>query len=199
MKIAIAGTGYVGLSNAVLLSQHNQVYAVDIMKEKVDLINRGISPIKDKELKEYLGTRELNLLATTDGDMAYKEADIVIISTPTNYDTEKDYFDTSSVESVIEQVMRVSKKAYMVIKSTVPVGFTTSMQKKYDTGRILFSPEFLREGRALYDNLYPSRIIVGTNEEDPDSCAVAQKFIALLKEGAIKENIIINMALSTTQ
>ncbi len=189
MKIAIAGTGYVGLSNAVLLSQHNQVYAVDIMKEKVDLINRGISPIKDKELKEYLGTRELNLLATTDGDMAYKEADIVIISTPTNYDTEKDYFDTSSVESVIEQVMRVSKKAYMVIKSTVPVGFTTSMQKKYDTGRILFSPEFLREGRALYDNLYPSRIIVGTNEEDPDSCAVAQKFIALLKEGAIKENI----------
>lgn len=189
MKIAIAGTGYVGLSNAVLLSQHNQVYAVDIMEEKVDLINRRISPLKDRELEEYLGTRELNLLATTDGNMAYKEADIVVISTPTNYDTEKDYFDTSSVESVIEQVMRVSKKAYMVIKSTVPVGFTKSMQEKFGTGRILFSPEFLREGRALYDNLYPSRIIVGINEDDPESCAAAHRFIALLKEGAIKENI----------
>lgn len=189
MKIAIAGTGYVGLSNAVLLSQHNQVYAVDIMKEKVDLINRGVSPLKDKELEEYLSSHELNLQATTDGDEAYKEADIVIISTPTNYDPEKDYFDTSSVETVIEQVMRVSKKAYMVIKSTVPVGFTMRMQEKYGTGRILFSPEFLREGRALYDNLYPSRIIVGTNEDDPDSCAVARKFIALLKEGAIKESV----------
>lgn len=189
MKIAIAGTGYVGLSNAVLLAQHNEVYAVDLIQEKVDMINQGISPLRDKELEEYLGNRKLNLRATTDGDMAYKDADIVIISTPTNYDPEQNFFDTSSVESVIEQVMGVSRKAYMVIKSTVPVGFTLNMQEKYATERIIFSPEFLREGRALYDNLYPSRIVVGANEASPVSCAVAQKFVELLKEGAIKEEI----------
>lgn len=189
MKIAIAGTGYVGLSNAVLLSQHNQVTTVDIIAEKVEMINKRISPFKDKELETYLSSHELKLTATTDGDSAYKDAEIVIISTPTNYDIDKNYFDTSSVESVIEQVMRVNKEAYIIVKSTVPVGFTVNMHEKYQNSKILFSPEFLREGKALYDNLYPSRIIVGVKECDKEAEAVAKKFIELLKEGAIKENI----------
>lgn len=189
MKIAIAGTGYVGLSNAVLLSQHNDVCAVDILEEKVEMINRGISPIQDRELEEYLGQRKLYLTATMDGDWAYRDADFVIISTPTNYDAEKDSFDTSSVESVIEQVLRVNPGAYVVIKSTVPVGYTVRMQERYGTDRILFSPEFLREGRALYDNLYPSRIIVGARSCDSNACAMARKFVELLKEGAIKKDI----------
>ena len=189
MKIAIAGTGYVGLSNAVLLSQHNQVYAIDIIPEKVEMINKRISPLKDKELETYLGNHFLNLTATLNGDAAYREAEIVIISTPTNYDAEKNYFDTSSVESVIEQVMTVNKKAYIVIKSTVPVGFTIKMQEKFHNTQILFSPEFLREGKALYDNLYPSRIIVGVKENDQEAVAIAEKFIELVKEGAIKKDI----------
>lgn len=189
MKIAIAGTGYVGLSNAVLLSQNNEVIAVDVISEKVEMINKRISPLKDKELEEYLTGHTLNLTATTDGDNAYEKAEIVIVSTPTNYDTEKNYFDTSSVESVIEQVMKVNSRAYIIIKSTVPVGFTVKMQEKFNNSKILFSPEFLREGKALYDNLYPSRIIVGVNEDDAEAKAVAEKFVELLKEGAIKENI----------
>ncbi|MCM1303069.1 MAG: nucleotide sugar dehydrogenase [Lachnospiraceae bacterium] len=189
MKIAIAGTGYVGLSIAVLLSQNHEVYAVDIMKEKVEMINHGISPLRDKELEEYLGHHNLHLTATTDGDSVYKDADMVVISTPTNYDPEKNHFDTSSVESVMEQVLRVNPEAYMVIKSTVPVGYTLQVQKKYATDRILFSPEFLREGRALYDNLYPSRIIVGAREDVPGTYAAAQRFVGLLKEGAVKEDI----------
>jgi len=189
MKIAIAGTGYVGLSNAVLLSQNNEVIAVDVISEKVEMINKRISSLKDKELEEYLTGHTLNLTATTDGDNAYEEAEIVIVSTPTNYDTEKNYFDTSSVESVIEQVMKVNSRAYIIIKSTVPVGFTVKMQEKFNNSKILFSPEFLREGKALYDNLYPSRIIVGVNEDDAEAKAVAEKFVELLKEGAIKENI----------
>ena len=189
MKIAIAGTGYVGLSNAVLLSQHNEVYAVDLIAEKVEMINKGISPLKDKELEEYLGSHKLNLKATTDGDAAYKVVDFVIISTPTNYDPNKNYFDVSSVESVIEQVMRVNERAFIIVKSTVPVGYTEKMQEKYHNDKILFSPEFLREGKALYDNLYPSRIIVGAHAENKEAYAMAEKFVALLKEGAIKENI----------
>lgn len=189
MKIAIAGTGYVGLSIAVLLSQHHEVCAVDIVEEKVEMINRGVSPIQDKELEEYLGKRKLCLTATTDGDMAYRDADFVVISTPTNYDAEQNHFDTSSVESVMEYVLRVNPGAYVVIKSTVPVGYTLRMQEKYATDRILFSPEFLREGRALYDNLHPSRIIVGAREDAPRTYAAAQRFVELLKEGAIKEGI----------
>ncbi|MCM1063455.1 MAG: nucleotide sugar dehydrogenase [Eubacterium sp.] len=189
MKIAIAGTGYVGLSIAVLLSQNHEVYAVDIVKEKVEMINHGISPLRDKELEEYLGHHNLHLTATTDGDRVYRDADMVVISTPTNYDPEKNHFDTSSVESVMEQVLRVNPGAYMVIKSTVPVGYTLQVQKKYATDRILFSPEFLREGRALYDNLYPSRIIVGAREDVPGTYAAAQRFVGLLKEGAVKEDI----------
>ncbi|MCM1216721.1 MAG: nucleotide sugar dehydrogenase [Lachnospiraceae bacterium] len=189
MKIAIAGAGYVGLSIAVLLSQHHEVYAVDIMEEKVEMINHGISPLRDKELEEYLGHHNLHLTATTDGDRAYRDADMVVISTPTNYDPEKNHFDTSSVESVMEQVLRVNPGAYMVIKSTVPVGYTLQVQERYATDRILFSPEFLREGRALYDNLYPSRIIVGAREDVPGTYAAAQRFVGLLKEGAVKEDI----------
>ena len=189
MQIAIAGTGYVGLSNAVLLAQYNKVYAVDIIPEKVEMINCKKSPIKDKELQEYLQTKDLDLMATTDGEFAYKNADFVIVSTPTNYDTKKNYFDTSSVESVIEQVLNVNHNAYIVVKSTVPVGFTEKMQKKFQTERILFSPEFLREGRALYDNLYPSRIIVGVHKHEKNVYEKALQFSELLKEGAIKENI----------
>ena len=189
MKIAVAGTGYVGLSNAIILSQKNKVFAVDVVKEKVDLINNKKSPIVDKEIEEYLSNKKLDLFATIDGDEAYKEADLVIIATPTNYDSETNKFDTSSVESVIKQVKRVNPKAWIIIKSTVGVGFTKSVREKYDYEHILFSPEFLREGRALYDNLYPSRIIVGVPEKKEPYLSKAHKFISLLKEGAIKEEI----------
>jgi UDPglucose 6-dehydrogenase len=189
MKIAVAGTGYVGLSMAILLAQHNTVRAVDIIPEKVALINSKKSPIVDKEIEEYLAGKELDLTATTDGDSAYRDAEIVIISTPTNYDPSKNYFDTSSVESVIRQVIAVNPDAVMIVKSTVPVGFTEGVREKYCCDNILFSPEFLREGRALYDNLYPSRIIVGTPVKNARLRKAAETFANLLKEGAIKENI----------
>lgn len=189
MKIAVAGTGYVGLSNAILLSQNNQVYAVDIIQEKVQMINRKESPIVDKEIEEYLKHRNLNLIATTDAALAYANADFIIISTPTNYDPKKNYFDTSSVENVIEQVLEVNPNAIMIIKSTVPVGYTESVKEKYQTNNILFSPEFLREGRALYDNLYPSRIIVGTDLKDEKLKRSAEVFANKLQEGAIKTEI----------
>lgn len=189
MKIAVAGTGYVGLSMAVLLSQHNQVTAVDIVPEKVEMINNRRSPIQDKEIEEYLATKPLDLVATLDGDSAYRDAQIVVIAAPTNYDSKKNSFDTSAVEAVIRQVMAVNPDAYMVIKSTIPVGFTASIRERLGCNRILFSPEFLRESKALYDNLYPSRIIVGTDLEDPALVEVAKTFMSLLQEGAIKENV----------
>ena len=188
-KIAVAGTGYVGLSNAILLAQNNQVYAVDIVPEKVELINNKKSPIVDKEIEEYLATKELDLTATTDVELAYKDADFVIISTPTNYDPKKNYFDTSSVEAVIQLVMKINPNAIMVIKSTIPVGYTTGIREKYNCENIIFSPEFLREGRALYDNLYPSRIIVGAPTDDERLCEAAKTFAELLAQGAIKEEI----------
>ncbi len=189
MKIAVAGTGYVGLSNAILLAQHNEVHAVDIIQEKVDLINRKKSPIVDKEIEEYLSTKALNLTATTDAKSAYADADFVIISTPTNYDSKKNYFDTSSVEAVIKLVMEYNPDAVMVIKSTVPVGYTQSVSERMNCHNIIFSPEFLREGRALYDNLYPSRIIVGAPKDDERLYKAAHTFAGLLAEGAIKEDI----------
>ena len=189
MKIAVAGTGYVGLSMAILLAQHNEVTAVDIIPEKVELINRRKSPIVDKEIEEYLTGKELRLAATTDGDSAYRDAELVIISTPTNYDPSKNYFDTSSVESVIGQVIAVNPDAIMVVKSTVPVGFTEKARRDFCCDNLLFSPEFLREGRALYDNLYPSRIIVGVPVRNARLHKAAETFANLLKEGAIKENI----------
>ena len=189
MRIAIAGTGYVGLSMAVLLAQHNTVTAVDIVPEKADLINRRISPIADSEIQEYLSNRPLDLTATTDGDSAYRNADLVLISTPTNYDPDQNYFDTSSVESVIRQVMAVNPSAAVVIRSTVPVGFTESARVKHGCRRLLFSPEFLREGRALYDNLYPSRIVVGVSQDDSQLRQTAEDFAALLREGAVKKDI----------
>lgn len=189
MKIAVAGTGYVGLSMAVLLAQHNTVKAVDILPQKVEMLNNRKSPIVDKEIEEYLATKELDLEATTDGDSAYKDAELVIISTPTNYDEKKNYFDTSSVESVIKQVIAVNPDAVMVVKSTVSVGFTESVREAYSCDNILFSPEFLREGRALYDNLYPSRIIVGVPVKNARLHKAAEKFAELLKDGAIKKDI----------
>ena len=188
-KIAIAGTGYVGLSIATLLSQHHEVVAVDVIPEKVDLINNKKSPIQDDYIEEYLASHKLNLKATLDAEMAYKGADFVVIAAPTNYDSQRNFFDTSAVEAVIEQVLRCNPNAFMVIKSTIPVGYTISVRERFHTKRILFSPEFLRESKALYDNLYPSRIIVGTDLSDPDLVDAAHVFAGLLQEGAIKENI----------
>ena len=188
-NIAVAGTGYVGLSMAVLLAQHNHVTAVDIIPEKVDMINRRISPIQDAEIEEYLATRELDLTATLDARAAYADADFVVIAAPTNYDSKKNYFDTSAVETVIRLVMEANPNAIMIIKSTIPVGFTASIREKTGSSNILFSPEFLRESRALYDNLYPSRIIVGTDLHDERLIEAAHTFAALLQQGAIKQNI----------
>ena len=189
MTIAVAGTGYVGLSIATLLAQHHRVLAVDIVPEKVEMINRRQSPIQDEYIEKYFAERELDLTATLDAEMAYKEAEYVVIATPTNYDSQKNYFDTSAVETVIELVLHVNPKAIMVIKSTIPVGYTDSVRKKFSTENILFSPEFLRESKALYDNLYPSRIIVGTDLNNPRLINAANQFAALLQEGAIKEDI----------
>ena len=189
MKIAVAGTGYVGLSIATLLSQHHEVTAVDIIPEKVDMINNRRSPIVDREIEDFLANKKLNLRATLDAEKAYSEAEYVVIATPTNYDSKKNFFDTSAVEAVIELVMKCNPKAIMVIKSTIPVGFTVGIRKRTGSSNIIFSPEFLRESRALYDNLYPSRIIVGTDLTDKRLVAAAEKFAALLQEGAVKDNI----------
>ena len=189
MKIAVAGTGYVGLSNAIILAQNNKVFAVDVVAPRVDLINSKKSPIVDKEIEDYLANKSLDLIATLDGDKAYKESDLVIIATPTNYDSETNKFDTSSVESVIEQVKRINPNAWIIIKSTVGVGFTKHIREKLNYDKILFSPEFLREGRALYDNLYPSRIVVGVPEKKEPYLSKAKEFADLLKQGALKQNI----------
>jgi len=189
MKIAVAGTGYVGLSIAVLLSQHHEVTAVDVIGEKVEMINRRVSPIQDAEIEKYLAEKELNLTATLDGESAYREAEIVVVSTPTNYDPKMNYFDTSSVESVIKQVNCVNPQAAIVIKSTIPVGYTEEISKKLDADNIMFSPEFLREGKALYDNLYPSRIIVGAPKDNERMQEAARVFAALLEEGAEKKDV----------
>ena len=189
MVIAVAGTGYVGLSMATLLAQHHKVLAVDIVPEKVEMINRRQSPIQDEYIEKYFAEKELDLTATLDAEMAYREAEFVVIAAPTNYDSQKNYFDTSAVESVIELVLRVNPKAIMVIKSTIPVGYTESVRKKYDTENILFSPEFLRESKALYDNLYPSRIIVGTDLKNEQLAEAAKKFAGLLQEGALKPDV----------
>ena len=189
MKIAVAGTGYVGLSIATLLSQHHEVMAVDIIPEKVDLINHKKSPIQDEYIEKYLAEKNLNLTATLDAEAAYKDADFVVIAAPTNYDSKKNFFDTSAVEAVIKLVIQYNPDAIMVIKSTIPVGYTASVREKFDTKNIIFSPEFLRESKALYDNLYPSRIIVGTDLNDERLVEAAHKFAGLLQEGAIKENI----------
>lgn len=189
MKIAVAGTGYVGLSLATLLAQHNEVKAVDIIPEKVELINKKKSPIQDDYIEKYLAEKDLNLVATLDAEMAYKDAEFVIIAAPTNYDSKKNFFDTSAVETVIKLVMQYNPNAIMVIKSTIPVGYTKSIREKTGSKNIIFSPEFLRESKALYDNLYPSRIIVGTDLEDERLVKAAHTFAALLQDGAIKENI----------
>ena len=189
LNIAVAGTGYVGLSIAVLLSQHHHVTAVDIVPEKVELINQKKSPIQDDYIEKYLAEKDLDLTATLDGETAYRDADFVVIAAPTNYDSRKNFFDTSAVEAVIRLVMKVNPEAVMVIKSTIPVGFTASVREKYQCENIIFSPEFLRESKALYDNLYPSRIIVGTDMQDERLVEVAHTFAYLLQEGAVKENI----------
>lgn len=189
MTVAVAGTGYVGLSIATLLAQHHRVLAVDIVAEKVEMINRRQSPIQDEYIEKYFAEKQLNLTATLDAKWAYNEAELVVIAAPTNYDSQKNYFDTSAVESVIELVLRVNPKAIMVIKSTIPVGYTESIRKKYHTENILFSPEFLRESKALYDNLYPSRIIVGTDLNNPRLVEAARQFAELLQEGAIKPDV----------
>ena len=189
MKIAVAGTGYVGLSNAILLAQNNEVYAVDIIPEKVEMINQRKSPIVDKEIEEYLSEKKLDLTATLDAEKAYKDAEFVVVAAPTNYDSKKNFFDTSAVENVIELVMKYNDHAIIVIKSTIPVGYTKGIREKYHTDRIIFSPEFLRESHALYDNLYPSRIIVGTDMNDQKLTEAAHTFAGLLQQGAIKENI----------
>ena len=189
MKIAVAGTGYVGLSIAILLAQHNEVIAVDIIPEKVNLINQRKSPIQDEYIEKYLTEKELNLTATLDAETAYKGADIVVIATPTNYDSKKNFFDTSAVEAVIKLVIQYNPDAIMVVKSTIPVGFTSSVREKYHCDNIIFSPEFLRESKALYDNLYPSRIIVGTDVQNARLVKAANTFAALLQEGALKEDI----------
>lgn len=189
MIIAVAGTGYVGLSIATLLAQHHQVLAVDIIPEKVEMINRRQSPIQDEYIEKYFAEKQLNLTATLDAETAYREAEIVVIAAPTNYDSQKNYFDTSAVEQVIEVVLRVNPHAIMVIKSTIPVGYTESVRKKFGTENILFSPEFLRESKALYDNLYPSRIIVGTDLHNPRLVEAAQRFAGLLQEGALKPEV----------
>ena len=189
MKIAVAGTGYVGLSIATLLSQHHEVMAVDIIPEKVELINQKKSPIQDEYIEKYLTEKSLNLTATLDAKSAYKDADFVVIAAPTNYDSKKNFFDTAAVESVIETVMKYNSRAIMVIKSTIPVGYTESIRKKYQCDRIIFSPEFLRESKALYDNLYPSRIIVGTDMEDKNLVDAANTFASFLQQGAIKKDI----------
>lgn len=189
LKLTISGTGYVGLSLAILLAQHHEVTAVDIVPEKVNLINQKKSPIRDEYIEKYLAKKSLHLTATTDGEAAYRKADYVVIATPTNYDNRTQHFDTSAVEAVIEQVLACNDHAYMVIKSTIPVGYTESIRAKYDCDRIFFSPEFLREGKALYDNLYPSRIIVGTNLEDARQVVAARTFAALLQEGAEKKDV----------
>ena len=188
-KIAVAGTGYVGLSIATLLAQHNEVTAVDIIPEKVEMINNRKSPIQDEYIEKYLAEKELNLKATLNGEEAYKNAEFVVIAAPTNYDSKKNYFDTSAVENVIETVLKVNKDAVMIIKSTIPVGYTESVRKKYNTENIIFSPEFLRESKALYDNLYPSRIIVSRDINNPKITKAAHEFAELLKEGAIKKDI----------
>ena len=189
MKIAVAGMGYVGLANAVLLSQRHEVWAVDILPERVEMLRRRISPIADKEIEAFLAERELNLHATMDAESAYAGADFIVIATPTNYDSRKNYFDTSSVETVLELAHRVNPKAAVVIKSTVPVGYTRGIRKKCGHSRVLFSPEFLREGKALYDNLYPSRIIVGTDLQDPYLTETGREFAGLLKEASLKEDV----------
>lgn len=189
MTIAVAGTGYVGLSMATLLAQHHKVLAVDIIPEKVEMINRRQSPIQDEYIEKYFAEKELDLTATLDAESAYKEADFVVIAAPTNYDSQKNYFDTSAVEQVIELVLRVNPKAIMVIKSTIPVGYTESVRKKFGTENVLFSPEFLRESKALYDNLYPSRIIVGTDLKNEQLVKAAKQFAELLQEGAIKKDV----------
>ena len=198
MDIAVAGTGYVGLSNAVLLSQHHEVWAVDILQEKVDLINSGKSPIVDKEIEEYLAEKPLDLVATTDGKSAYRDAEFIIVATPTNYDVERNYFDTSSIDAVLELVEKVNSSATVVIKSTVPVGYLSSVMSQYRIPNILFSPEFLREGRALYDNLHPSRIIVGTPKNcSPELRQRAERFASLLQEGAMDKEVPTLMVDST--
>ena len=189
MVVAVAGTGYVGLSIATLLAQHHKVLAVDIVPEKVEMINRRQSPIQDEYIEKYFAEKELDLTATLDAEMAYKEAELVVIAAPTNYDSQKNYFDTSAVEAVIELVLRVNPKAIMVIKSTIPVGYTESVRKKFSTENILFSPEFLRESKALYDNLYPSRIIVGTDRQNERLVEAAKQFATLLQEGALKPDV----------